>query len=87
VQRQSSPPSSWPISPHLNYSPPQDNLVTYWGQNSEGATNNNKAVWQQPLSFYCNDDTVDTFPIAFVDQFQGAGGLPVMDLANICNNE
>jgi len=62
------------------------NLVAYWGQNSFGASNpNDPAGWQQNLGSYCDDDTVDTFVIAFVDQFQGPGGLPVMDLANTCS--
>jgi hypothetical protein len=38
------------------------------------------------LSFYCADNAIDAFPVAFVNTFFGTGGLPVMNLANICNN-
>lgn len=47
----------------------------YWGQ--DGAGN------QQSLSYYCQDSTVDIFPLAFLYQFQGTGGLPVVDFANV----
>ncbi|KIY51341.1 glycoside hydrolase family 18 protein, partial [Fistulina hepatica ATCC 64428] len=58
----------------------------YWGQNSFGATNaTDTALWQQPISYYCNDDAVDVFPIAFVTEFFGTGDLPVINLANTCN--
>lgn len=64
------------------------NLVLYWGQNSYGAVNpNDPANWQKNIGFYCDDDTVDTIPIAFVDVFQGAGGLPEINLANTCNTD
>lgn len=62
------------------------NLAVYWGQNSYGATNpSNTADWQQPISFYCQDDTVDIFPVAFLDVFNTTGGLPSVDLANTCS--
>lgn len=32
------------------------------------------------------DDTIDTFPIAFLDQFFATGGLPSINLANSCPN-
>ncbi|PSR71375.1 hypothetical protein PHLCEN_2v12751 [Hermanssonia centrifuga] len=32
-----------------------------------------------------NDDSIDAFPIAFLNVFFGAGGLPSIDLANTCN--
>ncbi|KAF8898406.1 glycoside hydrolase superfamily [Infundibulicybe gibba] len=55
-----------------------DNLAVYWGQ--DGAGN------QQTLSFYCNDDTIDAIPMAFLYIFFGDGGKPVLDLANICSS-
>ncbi|KAI0688227.1 glycoside hydrolase [Cytidiella melzeri] len=58
---------------------------SYWGQNSYGATNSNQADWQQPIDFYCQDNSIDVFPIAFLNVFFGAGGLPSIDLANTCN--
>ncbi|KJA26015.1 glycoside hydrolase family 18 protein [Hypholoma sublateritium FD-334 SS-4] len=54
-----------------------DNLAVYWGQDS---ANN-----QQRLSFYCEDDTIDAIPLAFLYIFFGAGGMPVIDFANICS--
>ncbi|KAG6820776.1 hypothetical protein H0H93_012040 [Arthromyces matolae] len=48
----------------------------YWGQDSAGH--------QQRLSFYCNDNTIDVIPLAFLYIFRGKGGLPVLDLSNIC---
>ncbi|KAI0635538.1 glycoside hydrolase [Trametes polyzona] len=54
-----------------------DNLAVYWGQDSSGD--------QKRLSFYCQDSTIDVFPIAFLYIFRGAGGEPVIDFANICN--
>ncbi|KAH7923986.1 glycoside hydrolase family 18 protein [Leucogyrophana mollusca] len=62
-----------------------DNVAVYWGQNSYGATNTDTAYFQQPISYYCQDDAIDAIPIAFVDTFFGTGGLPVMNLANTCN--
>ncbi|KAF8078280.1 chitinase [Lyophyllum atratum] len=53
-----------------------DNLAVYWGQDSAGH--------QQRLSFYCDDDTIDVFPMAFLYIFRGKGGLPVIDFSNIC---
>ncbi|KAJ2974866.1 hypothetical protein NUW54_g11825 [Trametes sanguinea] len=53
----------------------KDNLAVYWGQDSAGN--------QQRLSHYCKDSTVDTFPIAFLYIFRGAGGEPVIDFANV----
>ncbi|KAG6866839.1 hypothetical protein C0991_008775 [Blastosporella zonata] len=35
------------------------------------------------LSFYCDDDTVDVFPLAFLYIFRGKGGLPVIDFSNV----
>jgi chitinase len=54
-----------------------DNLAVYWGQASVGN--------QERLSFYCNDDTIDVIPMAFLYIFFGKGGQPVINLANICS--
>ncbi|KAG6820775.1 hypothetical protein H0H93_012039 [Arthromyces matolae] len=63
-----------------------DNVAVYWGQNSYGAVDpTNSANWQKRLSFYCQDNAVDTFPIAFLNVFFSTGGLPSINLANICN--
>ncbi|KAF9233637.1 glycoside hydrolase family 18 protein [Melanogaster broomeanus] len=63
------------------------NLAVYWGQNSYGATHtSDTANWQQPISYYCGDSTINTFPIAFLDVFYSTGGLPSINLANICND-
>ncbi|KAL5523339.1 CHT2_1 [Sanghuangporus sanghuang] len=63
-----------------------DNLVLYWGQNSYGATHSDVANFQKRLGFYCTSDSVtDTFPVAFLTTAFGEGGLPSIDLANICN--
>ncbi|EMD31467.1 glycoside hydrolase family 18 protein [Gelatoporia subvermispora B] len=56
----------------------KDNLAVYWGQ--DGAGN------QQSLSYYCEDDTIDMIPIAFLYDFWGPGDLPEIDLSNICGS-
>ncbi|KAF9229579.1 glycoside hydrolase [Gyrodon lividus] len=61
-----------------------DNL-SYWGQNSYGATHTDTAYFQQPISYYCQDNAIDAIPVAFVDTFFGTGGMPVLNLANTCN--
>ncbi|KAG1818141.1 glycoside hydrolase family 18 protein [Suillus subaureus] len=59
------------------------NLAVYWGQNSYGAVNpTDTANWQQPISYYCNDTVIDTFPVAFLDEFYSTGNLPSIDLGN-----
>ncbi|KAI1797099.1 glycoside hydrolase, partial [Ganoderma leucocontextum] len=58
---------------------------SYWGQNSYGATHSDTANFQQTLSFYCQDDSIDAFPLAFLNVFFDAGGLPSLDLSNICS--
>ncbi|CAO0803355.1 unnamed protein product [Mucor circinelloides] len=64
-----------------------DNIVDYWGQNSYGAANGSDVSgWQQPLKFYCDDDTIDVLPIAFLNTFFGVGGEPQINLANYCNS-
>ncbi|KAG8757338.1 Chitinase 1, partial [Ceratobasidium sp. 428] len=62
-----------------------NNVVAYWGQNSFGAVDSNQAGWQKAIDYYCNDNSVDVFPVAFVNQFFGTGGLPALNLANSCN--
>ncbi|EGN97801.1 glycoside hydrolase family 18 protein [Serpula lacrymans var. lacrymans S7.3] len=63
-----------------------DNVAVYWGQNSYGAANpTGTAGFQQPISYYCQDDAIDAIPVAFVNTFFGTGGLPSMNLANTCN--
>jgi len=39
------------------------------------------SIWR--LSFYCNDDTIDIIPLAFLYIFFGKGGQPVVDFANV----
>ncbi|KAF8588618.1 carbohydrate-binding module family 5 protein [Ramaria rubella] len=63
-----------------------DNVAVYWGQNSYGATHSDVVNYQKTISFYCADDAIDVIPVAFVNTFFGTGGLPVMNLANTCNN-
>ncbi|KIJ68668.1 carbohydrate-binding module family 5 protein [Hydnomerulius pinastri MD-312] len=58
---------------------------SYWGQNSYGATHTDTTYFQQPISYYCQDDAIDALPVAFVDTFFGTGGMPVLNLANTCN--
>ncbi|KAG2188067.1 hypothetical protein INT44_000818 [Umbelopsis vinacea] len=64
-----------------------DNLAVYWGQNSYGAVNaNDQANWQKTLSYYCQDDTIDVIPIAFLNKFFSTGGDPEINLASTCNS-
>ncbi|KAH8835437.1 class III chitinase [Flagelloscypha sp. PMI_526] len=53
--------------------------------NSYGATHSDTANFQKTLSYYCQDDSIDVIPIAFVNTFFSDGGLPILHLANICN--
>ncbi|THU80115.1 glycoside hydrolase family 18 protein [Dendrothele bispora CBS 962.96] len=65
----------------------KDNLAVYYGQNSFGATHpTDTADFQTNLSHYCEDDTIDVFPLAFMNVFFSTGGLPEINLANTCNN-
>ncbi|KAN0082356.1 glycoside hydrolase [Tylopilus felleus] len=60
--------------------------LSYWGQNSYGAANpSNTANFQQPIDFYCGDDTIDTLPVAFLTEFYSTGNLPTINLANTCS--
>ncbi|KAI1797065.1 glycoside hydrolase [Ganoderma leucocontextum] len=55
-----------------------NNLAVYWGQDGDDK--------QQPLSHYCQDDTIDTIPLAFLYQFSAKGGMPAIDFANTCSS-
>lgn len=57
----------------------RDNLAVYWGQSS------NTTDPQHRLAFYCADNVVDIFSIAFLEKFFGTGGAPVLNLADTCN--
>jgi hypothetical protein len=59
-------------------------ICSDWGQNSYGAVNaNDPANWQKTLSYYCQDDTIDVIPIAFLNKFFSTGGDPEINLANV----
>ncbi|KIY73425.1 carbohydrate-binding module family 5 protein [Cylindrobasidium torrendii FP15055 ss-10] len=63
-----------------------NNMVVYYGQNSYGATHeSDPANWQQTLSTYCNDDTIDVIPLAFVAVYSSTGELPELNMANTCS--
>ncbi|ORX97030.1 glycoside hydrolase, partial [Basidiobolus meristosporus CBS 931.73] len=55
------------------------------GQNSYGGGGGDSAGWQKSLADYCQDDTFDVIPLAFVNIFFGTGGYPELNLANTCN--
>ncbi|KAJ7931357.1 glycoside hydrolase family 18 protein [Mycena leptocephala] len=56
-------------------------------QNSYGALNpGDTANWQKTISTYCQDSVINAIPIAFIDVFFSTGGLPDLNMANICNN-
>ncbi|TFK40066.1 glycoside hydrolase superfamily [Crucibulum laeve] len=63
-----------------------DNLAVYWGQNSYGATHSDTANWQKPLANYCQDDTINAIPLAFLNVFFSTGGLPEINMANTCSS-
>ncbi|KAG0179528.1 Chitinase 1 [Apophysomyces sp. BC1021] len=62
-----------------------NNLLLYWGQNSAGATGAAQKDWQQRLSYYCEDNTVDVFTLSFLYEF-GGGRPTAFDLSNASNN-
>ncbi|EJD55444.1 glycoside hydrolase family 18 protein [Auricularia subglabra TFB-10046 SS5] len=65
-----------------------DNFVAYWGQNSYGAAHgDDPANWQKALSEYCDDDSIDVFPVSFLLTYFGKGDLPVINLASTCNDK
>ena len=53
----------------------------YWPDRSDG---NDPGNFQKRLSTYCQDDTINVFPLAFLHVFRALGGLPSLDLANVC---
>lgn len=53
-------------------------LCRYWGQDSSGN--------QKNLSYYCQDDSVDVIPLAFLYVFFGEGGDPMIDFSNVCRS-
>ncbi|KAJ6450714.1 glycoside hydrolase [Mycena vitilis] len=54
-------------------------------QNSYGATHSSDtANWQKSLATYCEDDTINAIPLAFLDVFFSTGNLPEIDFANTC---
>lgn len=70
------------FNPNVN-----SNLAVYWGQNSYGQANpGNPGSWQKNISSYCQDDAIDIIPIGFVVYFDGIGGAPEINLANICSD-
>ncbi|KAA1474325.1 glycoside hydrolase [Dentipellis sp. KUC8613] len=54
------------------------NLAAYWGQNAGGD--------QGQFAAYCNDDTIDTLVMGFINSFNSTGpsNQPVINLSNIC---
>ncbi|KAJ8100580.1 glycoside hydrolase superfamily [Lipomyces tetrasporus] len=55
-----------------------DNVVVYWGQASAGS--------QEPLSDYCQSDSVDIVVLSFLMTFYAADGLPEVNFANACSD-
>ncbi|KAK9687388.1 Chitinase 2, partial [Basidiobolus ranarum] len=64
-----------------------DNLAVCKGQNSFGGAGGSPSGWQKNLADYCQDDTIDIIPVAFLNTYFGKGGLPELNLANTCNDE
>ncbi|KAJ7052515.1 glycoside hydrolase [Mycena amicta] len=54
-------------------------------QNSFGAAGGAQSGWQQQIGTYCQDDVINVLPIAFVDVFFSTGGLPDLNMANVCS--
>ncbi|KAJ7939634.1 glycoside hydrolase superfamily [Mycena leptocephala] len=59
---------------------------SHWGQNSYGSRGNDTKWQQKDLGAYCEDTSVNVIPIAFLDTFFGPGGVPIINLANSCEN-
>ncbi|KAA1470876.1 glycoside hydrolase [Dentipellis sp. KUC8613] len=53
------------------------NVAVYWGQNSNGT--------QKDLGSYCNDTSIDTIMLSFLNIFKGQGGQPQYDFSNACS--
>ncbi|PPR01950.1 hypothetical protein CVT24_011099 [Panaeolus cyanescens] len=58
-------------------------FLSYWGQNSYGASHSDQGGWQKSLSAYCQDDTINVFPLAFLHVFFSTAGLPEINFANV----
>ncbi|KAJ7918250.1 glycoside hydrolase superfamily [Mycena leptocephala] len=71
---------------HLDVVHPAHPMAIYWGQNSYSAAFPNAKGSQQDLGIYCQDSNVNIIPIAFVNEFFGRGGVPVINLADSCQN-
>ncbi|GLB43362.1 putative glycosyl hydrolase 18 family protein [Lyophyllum shimeji] len=63
-----------------------DNLAVYYGQNSYGATHSDQSGWQKALSTYCQDDTINAIPLAFLNVYFSSGGMPEINLSNTCSS-
>ncbi|KAJ2928915.1 hypothetical protein H1R20_g8190, partial [Candolleomyces eurysporus] len=70
---------------HLHVSRLLTIVSSYWGQNSYGVGHSDIANHQKRLSYYCEDNSIDVFPIAFLNVFFGPGNVPSLNLANTCN--
>ncbi|KAJ9207305.1 CAZyme family GH18 [Paecilomyces variotii] len=60
------------------------NIAVYWGQNSYDQSSGDLA--QQPLAYYCDNDDIDVFQLAFVTMINGEGGAPEVNFSNAGNN-
>ncbi|KAG6856445.1 hypothetical protein H0H87_004410 [Tephrocybe sp. NHM501043] len=61
------------------------NLAVYYGQNSYNAANDGNGT-QQPLSIFCQDDTIDVIPLAFLSNFFSTGDLPEFGMSSTCSS-
>ncbi|KAE8380833.1 glycoside hydrolase superfamily [Aspergillus bertholletiae] len=59
------------------------NVVVYWGQDS---LKGKGELAQQPLGYYCNDETIDVIVLAFLMTINGLGGAPEIDFSNANDN-
>ncbi|KAG6845016.1 hypothetical protein H0H87_001537 [Tephrocybe sp. NHM501043] len=62
-----------------------DNLVVYYGQNSYNAANGGNGA-QKSLATFCEDDTINVIPLAFLNNFHSTGGLPEFDMSSTCSS-
>ncbi|KAG6856414.1 hypothetical protein H0H87_004707 [Tephrocybe sp. NHM501043] len=51
-----------------------DNLAVYFGQGSGS------------LASFCQDDTIDVIPLAFLSKYFSTGGMPELDMSSICSS-
>ncbi|KAG6810554.1 hypothetical protein H0H92_011339 [Tricholoma furcatifolium] len=52
-----------------------DNLAVYFGQGTG------------TLASFCQDDTIDVIPLAFLFKFFSTGGMPQIDFAGLCSSD